>query len=78
MSDPNARGGADIVERLRERARGPATDRTHGLMAEAAAEIERMRGALRVIAAQDSGVPTSTSLADCMAALARAALEPRP
>ena len=34
---------ADIVERLRDRAHGPATDATHADMREAAAEIERLR-----------------------------------
>lgn len=38
------------------------------------AEIGRLRDALETLAAQTSGVPGSTNRADCMAALARAAL----
>ena len=38
------------MERLRDRAHGPATDATHADMREAAAEIERLRAALQAIA----------------------------
>ena len=40
------------------------------------AEIERLREVLHIIAAQTSGKVCSTERADCMAALAQAALTP--
>lgn len=42
------------------------------------AEIARLRDVLETIAAQGSGVVCSTSKADCMAAVAQAALRAKP
>ena len=76
----------DIVKRLRERrvtrwvhntgetprAEGYSTDTE---CQEAAAEIERLREVLQMLADQHSGEVCSTKRSDCMAAIASAALD---
>ena len=69
----------DLIDRLRD---GNLTIEGHPqalnnmlrLHREAANEIERLREALGIIAAQTSGIPVSHLKSDCLAAIANAAL----
>jgi hypothetical protein len=67
---------SDIVERLRNRVHDSHMDNER-LMDEAADEIESLRRTLSTLAAQSSGIPGSTRLSDCMAALAALPLRKR-
>lgn len=68
----------DIVERLRDRAHGPATDATHADMREAAAEIERLRARRDrlVKRLRDAGLSTPMEALNGDEQMGREALKP--